>query len=127
MKPFSLLIALLPGLIAWAPLQAQTSAVLPPAEFQKKMVPGAQLIDVRTPGEYAAGKLPASKLIPINSPDFQAQVAKLDKNKPVLVYCAVGGRSRSATSLLLRMGFKQVYDLKGGIQAWQRMGLPVAR
>lgn len=82
-----------------------------------------QLIDVRTDREYKAGHLPKSVLIDYYKPDFKTQLAKLDKNKPIAVYCAVGGRSGSALKLLKTMGFKEAYDLAGGIRDWQKQKL----
>src|SRR4030095_13344270 len=62
--------------------------------FEKKLaVPKPQLIDVRTREEYAEGHLKNAKNINFNSADFTERVAKLDKTKPVLVYCKAGGRS----------------------------------
>ena len=58
--------------------------------------PDAQLIDVRTPGEYAGGYIKNAKNIDWNGSNFDTQVAALDKNKPVLVYCLGGGRSKNA-------------------------------
>jgi rhodanese-related sulfurtransferase len=74
---------------------------------------GAQLVDVRTPGEWAQGKIASSHLISIADPNFLSQASKLDKNKPVFVYCAVGGRSPRAAYMLSQAGFKQVYNLSG--------------
>jgi phage shock protein E len=78
-----------------------------------KSTPNAQLLDVRTPGEWAQGKIGSSKLISVADPKFLEQASKLDKNKPVFVYCAVGGRSSKASSMLQQAGFKQVYNLSG--------------
>ena len=78
-----------------------------------KATPNAQLIDVRTPEEWAQGKIGSSKLISIADPKFLEQASKLDKNKPVCVYCAVGGRSSKASNMLQQAGFKQVYNLSG--------------
>lgn len=78
-----------------------------------KATPNAQLIDVRTPGEWAQGKIGSSNLISIADPNFIKQASKLDKNKPVFVYCAVGGRSPRAAAALQQAGFKQVYNLSG--------------
>jgi rhodanese-related sulfurtransferase len=94
--------------------------IVTPEEFKKLMAKkDAQLIDVRTPGEYNEGHISNAKNIDFNSADFKAKLEKLDKNKPVLVYCAVGGRSGKAAAMLKEMGFKEVYDLKGGFNAWK--------
>lgn len=81
--------------------------------------PGAQLIDVRTPREFSNGFISGAKNIDYNGDSFEKQMKKLDKNKPVLVYCAAGGRSENAAELLKEWGFKEVYDLEGGYNAWK--------
>lgn len=78
-----------------------------------KATPKAQLLDVRTPGEWAQGKIASSNTINIQDPEFIDKASKLDKNKPVFVYCAVGGRSASASKMLEKAGFKQVINLSG--------------
>ena len=85
------------------------------------------LIDVRTPQEYGAGFVAGARNIDIYDPGFEAQIAKLDKNRPVMVYCAKGGRSASAAEQLKRAGFPEVYDLAGGMEAWKAAGKPVNR
>jgi phage shock protein E len=97
-------------------------------EFSKQMKePKAVILDVRTAGEVAQGKIGGSVNIDWNSPSFKEQAAKLDKNAPVYVYCAVGGRSSSAKKALTQMGFKEVHNLLGGIEAWKKAGLPVVK
>ncbi len=54
--------------------------------------------------------------------DFNAQLEKLDKTKPVYVYCKAGGRSGKATKQMKKMGFTTVYNLIGGIGAWDAAG-----
>ncbi|MBO3697099.1 rhodanese-like domain-containing protein [Roseivirga sp. E12] len=84
-----------------------------------------QLVDVRTIGEYQRGHLSKSVLIDYYKPDFKAQLQKLDKDKPIAVYCAIGGRSNSTLKILKRLGFKEAYDLAGGIEAWREKKLPI--
>jgi rhodanese-related sulfurtransferase len=70
--------------------------------------------------EVAQGKINGSMNIDYFSPTFVATATKkLDKTKPVLVYCAAGGRSASAAKDLKKAGFKKVYDLEGGYDAWK--------
>jgi len=83
------------------------------------------LLDVRTPGEYQEGHIKGSLNIDWNNSNFSDEVAKLDKNKPVFVYCKSGGRSGSAVQALKGMGFKEVYDLDGGIMQWKNAGMPL--
>ena len=77
-----------------------------------------QLIDVRTADEYLEGKIKNAVNIDFYSINFKAQLSHLQKNKPIAVYCKKGGRSAKAASLLEEMGFKEIYDLKGGFQSW---------
>jgi sulfur-carrier protein adenylyltransferase/sulfurtransferase len=74
------------------------------------------LLDVRQSGEYEQSHIPGAKLIPITH--LPESIKELDPEKPVLVYCAIGGRSRVAAQMLAGRGFKQVFNMKGGIQAW---------
>ena len=108
-------------------VQAQTK--LSPGDFQTMLAKDktVQLVDVRTPEEYKAGHLEGARLIDYYESDFAAQIAKLDKTKPVMVYCAAGGRSGSAASQLSKLGFKNVYDLSGGIRAWRSAGKPTVQ
>lgn len=68
----------------------------------------ASIIDVRTAEEFAKGHLPSALNIDWNGSDFINQIAKLDKTKPVFVYCLSGGRSASATNKMLSEGFTEV-------------------
>jgi rhodanese-related sulfurtransferase len=87
-----------------------------------------QLSDLHERMVIDADKLKDPKLQAIaNDPNIEVEVKedlkgnqkKLDKNKPVLVYCAAGGRSASAAKDLKKAGFKKVYDLEGGYDAWK--------
>lgn len=75
------------------------------------------LLDVRQPGEYETEHIPGAKLIPL--PGLKDGLSQLDKHKPVIAYCAIGGRSLAAAQLLSALGFKEIYNLQGGIKAWQ--------
>jgi rhodanese-related sulfurtransferase len=106
--------------------QAQTK--LDVDAFEKKIKEkGVQLVDVRTPAEVANGKIKGATTININDADFKDKISKLDKNKPVAVYCGVGGRSGRASTMLTQLGFKQVFDLAGGMTAWNAQGKPVEK
>mgnify|MGYP005845453791 CR=1 FL=1 len=78
-----------------------------------------QVLDVRQPKEYETGHLPHSRLIPLK--ELPQRLGELDPEKPVLVYCAAGRRSRTAARLLSGEGFKEVYNLAGGIKDWQNI------
>ena len=86
-----------------------------------------QLVDVRTPGEVAGGKIAKAINIDYNSTTFEEKAAKLDPEKPVLVYCKVGGRSARAVKVFQELGFKQIYELDGGIISWNAAGQPLQK
>ncbi|MEX0967058.1 MAG: rhodanese-like domain-containing protein [Bacteroidia bacterium] len=88
---------------------------------------GVQLVDVRTPGEWEKGTLAGARRINWMGNDFEIQAAKLDTLKPVLIYCASGARSSKAIQKLNAMGFQEIYNLSGGIKAWEKAGLEVVK
>ncbi|MBK8041595.1 MAG: rhodanese-like domain-containing protein [Haliscomenobacter sp.] len=97
-----------------------SSNVLTASEFKAKIAQkGVQIVDVRTAGEFASGHISGAKNIDATSYGFENQAgSQLDKNQPVAVYCRSGVRSARAAAALRRMGFKTVYDLRGGYLAW---------
>ncbi|MFN8360665.1 MAG: thioredoxin domain-containing protein [Candidatus Kapaibacterium sp.] len=90
-----------------------------------KALPSAPIIDVRTPAEFAKGHLQNAMNIDWNGDSFDTQIAHVDKSKPVLVYCLSGARSAAAASKMRSSGYKEVYELQGGIMKWNAAGLPV--
>lgn len=86
---------------------------------------GVVVLDVRTPAEVAAGAIEGNIHLDIYNPKFKESLEAMDKDRPVVVYCAVGGRSGQAMQMMEKMGFKEVYNLSGGIRAWQSEGNPV--
>jgi rhodanese-related sulfurtransferase len=112
--------------VAYQPVVNQK---LTPADFATKLeaLPNEQLIDVRTPAEYQTGHLPHSTLIDFKGEDFREKMAQLDKNKPVMVYCAAGGRSTATMTLLKEMGFREVYELEGGFTRWRKAGQEIKK
>ena len=100
--------------------------VLNPESFEQKMNDDdIQLVDVRTPEEFAEGHIANAVNININGDSFDAEITKLDKNKPVMVYCKMGGRSAKAAASLREKGFKNISDLDGGITGWMETGKPI--
>lgn len=93
-----------------------------PALAKKLIAEGAVVIDVRTAGEFAGGHHTGATLIPVAEFGSRlAEVEKLtggDRNKPVVLYCASGGRSGQAKKLLLGAGYTQVTNV-GGLSALQ--------
>jgi len=90
-----------------------------PIDFADRIgAPNTVILDVRTPAETAGGVIEGAIELDYRAPDFADEVAKLDKDKTYLVYCASGGRSGKACSAMQGMGFREVYNLKGGYKAW---------
>ena len=85
------------------------------------------ILDVRTPEEVAKGHLKNAKTINIYDKDFEEQVNLLQKDKSVFVYCGSGKRSANAAKILKNSGFKKVYNLLGGITAWNDNGFEVMK
>ncbi len=77
------------------------------------------LLDVRQLEEYTEGHLPGAKLIPVG--ELNERLDEIEKTKPVLVYCRSGMRAGNGTSMLLNAGFKDVWNMSGGILAWNGM------
>ncbi|MFM7627957.1 MAG: rhodanese-like domain-containing protein [Algoriphagus sp.] len=87
----------------------------------------SKIIDVRTPEEVAEGHLADATTVNFLSPDFATQVASLNKKGTYLLYCRSGSRTRKAADALQKMGFKHVYMLEGGINAWKEAGKAVEK
>lgn len=82
-----------------------------------------QILDVRTPGEWSGGHIAGA--IPAFVPKLAAAAEKLDRGKPVAVYCGSGYRASIAASLLQTKGFRHVFNVPGGMKAWKATGLPI--
>jgi rhodanese-related sulfurtransferase len=80
------------------------------------------ILDVRTPSEFSSGHIARATNIDFYAPDFKDQVNKLDHNKRYLVYCRTGARSAQATQIMLELGFKNLWNLTGGIVQWTTDG-----
>lgn len=100
---------------------AQTKTNLSADEFEKAIsADSVQLLDVRTPAEYAGGHIKNTLLANWNdAKEFERRISFIDKKKPVYVYCLAGGRSAAAATKMRNMGFTNVYELTGGINAWK--------
>ncbi len=77
------------------------------------------LLDVRTPEEFMQGHLPGATLIPVQVLEQEIHQIEAYKDKPVVVYCRSGNRSRTASKILAKHGFKIIYDMAGGIRQWK--------
>lgn len=85
------------------------------------------LLDVREPAETAAGKIAKAVQIPISGIDKRVSELEKHRGKHVIVYCKNGTRSGIACKALNKAGFEQVYNLSGGLTAWQEAHLPLSK
>lgn len=87
----------------------------------------ALVLDVREQSEYDSGRIINSRLISLGK--LKERIGELEKyrERPVVVVCRSGARSASATALLNKQGFAQVYTLTGGVLAWQKANLPLEK
>lgn len=86
-----------------------------------KADPALQIVDVRTSEEHKQARIAKSQLISLQTLDVRLQ--DIDKKKPVLLYCASGGRSGRALQYLESQGY-QAKHVVGGIMGWAEAGLP---
>ena len=102
---------------------AQTILDAAKTEAMIKKDPNVQLIDLRSKTELQqTGWIPGAKHINFFGATYEADIKKLDKQKPIIVYCASGGRSGEAAAQLVQLGFKKVYDYSGGMYDWRAKG-----
>jgi rhodanese-related sulfurtransferase len=102
--------------------QSDKSVVLDVVSYANAISkPKVQLVDVRTPEEFNKGHIENAINIDFRNKEvFEKLFAKLNKNKPVYVYCRSGARSQRAARKLVEMGFLKIYDLEGGYMSWAR-------
>ena len=74
------------------------------------------LLDVRQPGEYEKSHIPGAKLIPL--PELQSDLFRIHPDRMTIVYCRSGNRSRSGVGILMGAGLENVYNMEGGILAY---------
>ena len=89
--------------------------------------PDFVILDVRTPEEFRQGYIEGAALLDYYAPDFRDRFAALDRDATIFMYCRSGNRSSHVLALADKLGFKQVYDLSGGILAWKKARLPLVK
>ena len=96
------------------------------ADRRRRADPAPLVVDVREPNEFEAIRLESGvALMPLST--FQQRWQELPRDRPLLMMCAAGGRSAAATAWLVRNGYTDVANVAGGINEWQKAGLPVRR
>ena len=83
------------------------------------------ILDVREPDEVATVRIDGGLHVPMSA--LPERIDEIPRDRPLLVLCAMGGRSAAVTGYLLRSGWTDVTNIDGGITAWERAGLPVTR
>jgi rhodanese-related sulfurtransferase len=101
-------------------LHAQVTTIAPAEAEQKMQKRKTKVLDVRTPKEFAEGHLPNAVNIDVmDSASFIKQIQLLKKRKNYVVYCRSGKRSLKASDILVQNGFKNIYNMEGGILEWK--------
>lgn len=121
------LVLLLPLLLVGAPQAlAELRNIAPVEAWQLIQERGDLLIlDIRTPEERARGAIADSTLVSVW--DIAYNRVQIPADKPLLLFCATGGRSLLAGQLLARRGHREVFNLAGGIVDWHKQGLPIVQ
>ncbi|WCO02864.1 rhodanese-like domain-containing protein [Psychroserpens ponticola] len=117
MRKIILVMSIFSSIFGMTAQQLDQIKVLEPSDYKIAIESkNVQLIDVRTSREYNSEHIKnALNIDVLNRKTFIAYFKELDPNEPVYLYCRSGSRSQRATKLLVELGFKEIYDLKGGI------------
>jgi rhodanese-related sulfurtransferase len=95
------------------------------AEAKQMIDQGVTVVDVRTPAEWGGGHIPQAQHVPLDS--ILARPRDVLKGDNVIFVCQVGQRSALAAEMAAAVGFKTLYNLEGGTDAWVRAGYPVSK
>jgi len=101
--------------------------ISPFESIQKVNKEDALILDVRTEGEYSEGYILNSKHIPLGLLDSGVNQLASHKDHPIIICCRTGNRSRQAAVILKKHGFGTIFQLQGGIMAWQSANLPLTK
>lgn len=110
-----------------APARPALGLVTPQEAADLAVAEGITVIDVRTPDEFAEGHIDGATLVDFYEPGFADEIAALPRDGEYLIYCRSGNRSGQTFGLMSELGFEQVWDLDGGVNAYGAAGLPLVR
>jgi len=96
----------------------QSDSIISLTELKSLRSQGVSVIDIRTEKEFNLGRIPGAMNIDYHQTNFYDKCKNLGISKPIVIYCASGGRSKSAQDKLLKLGFLKVYDYSGGFRDW---------
>jgi len=89
--------------------------------------PNFVILDVRTPGEFAEEYIENAIDLDFYSEAFRYDLNKLGKTKTYLIYCRTGSRGENSLAIMKELGFREVYNISGGITGWKAEGLPTTK
>jgi rhodanese-related sulfurtransferase len=89
--------------------------------------PDFVILDVRTPGEYNEGHIEDALNIDFYNDGFKSDLRKLERDKAYLIYCRSGNRSGRTLDMMQQLGFKEVYNIEGGMTKWLHRNYPVVQ
>jgi rhodanese-related sulfurtransferase len=128
--PLILVVVVSGGLLLWPLIQQRLSPVREVGALQATALinrKNALMLDVRETAEYEGGRVPNAVHLPFSQLAARASELKRFANRPVVAYCDRGSRSRAAAAKLAKLGFAEVYLLRGGLRAWSEAGLPLEK
>ena len=122
-----LLVAIVSGCLSSTTPPEKTKYVDISVQQGKEMIDRGEvfILDVRTREEYNESHINGSTLIPVQ--ELDTRLKELPRDKKILVYCRTGSRSATASDILVKNGFTQVYNMQGGITAWKNAGYEVVK
>ncbi len=118
------------GLIIWTETRRFTVGYqrLSPSDAVQLINKGnALLLDVREDAELQQGTIEGAKHIPLANLSQRIEELKQHRDKDILAYCRTGSRSAQACNVLRKHEFEKVFNLSGGLMAWQSANLPIKR
>lgn len=118
------------GMLLWPLIQRPFSRVHEIGAVQATQLinrKNALMLDVRETSEYDGGRVPNALHVPVSQIAGRAAELKKFMSRPVVAYCDRGNRSRTAAAALSKLGFAEVYTLRGGLRAWKDVGLPLEK
>lgn len=118
------------AMLIWPMLQGRMSGVREVGTLEATQLinhRNAVLVDVREDKEFVAGHIPNARHIPLSALPNRLKELEAVKSHPIIMNCRSGARSASACGILRKNGFEEVFNLRGGINAWQQAGLPVEK
>jgi rhodanese-related sulfurtransferase len=128
--PLILVMVVSGAMLVWPLVQGRLSAVREVGALEATALinrRNAVILDVREPKEYEGGRIPNAVHLPQSQLASRGQELKKLTARPVIAYCANGRRSRLAAGALKKLGFAEVYSLRGGLRSWSEAGLPVEK